>query len=429
LEYVDKPGDPKCIFDKLRLLLRQLPAWMRPQGFEPRKHDHCAKLLNPATGASITGEGGDEIGRGARSSIYFVDEAAHLEHPQLVERALSQTTRVRIDVSTPCGPGNPFAQKRHGGKVAVFTLHWKDDPRKGEAWYAEQQRRFDPVTVAQEIDIDYTASVEGICIPAAWVRKAVGLQLKASGRVVAGLDIAEYGTDKSVFVSRRGPVVSKPVAWGQCNTTETAHKAADLARQAGAVTLCYDAIGVGAGVRGVYESGAGALGFETHAVHVGASPTEDYWPDGKTSKEKFTNLRAELWWKLRARFERTYEHVTGQAVHRPEEMISLPDDPELIAELSQPTVRRKENGKVALESKDELRKRGVKSPNRADALALAFAADGDDWSHLASGRSDSVWAGSDVLKLPKAEDDRYELDPEDDDRPYREPRHWADREF
>jgi hypothetical protein len=148
LEYVDQLGNPKSLFEKLRSMLGNLPAWMLPPGFRPQDHSFEARLLNPASGATITGEGGDNIGRGGRSSIYFVDEAAFLQHPELIDRALSQTTRVRIDVSTPNGPGNPFAQKRFSGRLPVFTLHWKDDPRKGEAWYAAERLRLDPVTLA-----------------------------------------------------------------------------------------------------------------------------------------------------------------------------------------------------------------------------------------------------------------------------------------
>jgi phage terminase large subunit len=48
------------------------------------------------------------------------------------------TSNCKIDVSTPNGPNGPFYRKRHGGKVPVFTFHWRDDPRKGPAWYAEQ---------------------------------------------------------------------------------------------------------------------------------------------------------------------------------------------------------------------------------------------------------------------------------------------------
>ncbi len=56
-------------------------------------------------------------------------------------------------------------------------------------------------------------------------------------------------------------------------------------------------------------------------------------------------------------------------------MISLPDCPELIAELSLPLAERTETGKIKLESKDRMRARGVKSPDYADALALAFHAE------------------------------------------------------
>ena len=128
LELVDRLGDLASIFEKVRLMLYRLPRWMLPPGFDRDEHDNKARLVNPANGASITGEGGDDIGRGDRASIYFVDEAAFLEHPDLIERSLSQTTNVRIDVSTPNGPGNPFARKRFSGKVPVFTLHWKGDP-------------------------------------------------------------------------------------------------------------------------------------------------------------------------------------------------------------------------------------------------------------------------------------------------------------
>src|SRR5437868_11405291 len=67
LEYVDKLGDLDSIFEKIRFMMRRLPQWMQPNGFKVREHDCFNKLLNPSNGASITGEGGDEIGRGGRA--------------------------------------------------------------------------------------------------------------------------------------------------------------------------------------------------------------------------------------------------------------------------------------------------------------------------------------------------------------------------
>lgn len=372
LEYVDARGNPKSAFEKVRMLLGSLPGWMRPAGFREKDHSCLARLVNPANGSTITGEGGDQIGRGDRTRLYFVDEAAFLERPHLVERSLSQTTRVRIDVSTPNGPGNPFAQKWCSGTVATFPMHWKDDPRKGEAWYAKQKSQFDAVTVAQEVDIDFTASVDGIVIPAAWVRAAVGLKLPMGKANTAGLDIAELGKNKSVFVTRAGPVVFSPVRWGQVNTTETAHRAAELAEKNEVGTVYYDVTGVGVGVRGTWQTSAKKLPFRAVAVNAGESPTETRWPSGKTSKELFVNKRAELWWTLRARFERTYEFVEKGVPHPPEDMISIPNDPDLIAELSLPLCERTEAGKIKIESKDDLARRGVKSPDNADALCLSF---------------------------------------------------------
>jgi phage terminase large subunit len=56
---------------------------------------------------------------------------------------------------------NTFAQKRHGGKISVFRFHWRDDPRKNDAWYQSQAELLDSVTLASEIDIDYKGSACG----------------------------------------------------------------------------------------------------------------------------------------------------------------------------------------------------------------------------------------------------------------------------
>jgi hypothetical protein len=490
LEYVDKLGDLNSLFEKMRFMLRRLPQWMLPKGFKPSIHDCYTKLINPANGSAITGEGGDMIGRGGRNSIYIVDESAFLEHPMLVDGALTENTNVRIDVSTPNGPGNPFATKRFSGEVSVFTYRWTDDPRKNKEWAEKTKREKGPVVFASEYDIDYSASIEGITIPGAWVRAAVELELlgygrfrqretrslasnadpwgdnssnslyangsnevvddssevkdereikkrvicngngsvldissgtsnhnnntddeignersserhstKSSGRDdygrvrstvanidrsnnnktlkgrwIAGLDIGEEGNDLSVFIPRNGPIVGEPISWGKLLTTQTAWKARDLGRELGVKEVHYDADGVGTGVKGTWNSSEIPLPFKAVPVHSGASPTESIWPDGQTSKEKFANLKAELWWRLRTRFERTYEYVTQGIKHPIEDLISIPNCPQLIADLSLPLYNTTETGKIKIESKESLKRRGVKSPDYADALVMSEAA-------------------------------------------------------
>ena len=147
-EYVDKIGSPKSLFFKARMFMQLLPPELRG-GYVQGVTDPHMRIKFPNTGSVLVGEAGDGIGRGDRASIYFVDESAFLERPQLVEASLSQTTNCRLDISTPNGLANPFAEKVRSGKFDTFTFHWRDDPRKDDEWYEKQKSILDPITVAQ----------------------------------------------------------------------------------------------------------------------------------------------------------------------------------------------------------------------------------------------------------------------------------------
>lgn len=383
LELVDELGNPKCIFEKIRFLISNLPEWMRPRDYTTG----WCKIINKDNGATITGEGGDDIGRGDRQSMYFVDEAAFLERSQKVDAALSQTSRCKIWVSTPNGMGNAFYRKRFSGAFPVFTFNWWDDPRKGQEWYDKQKKKLDPVTLAQEVDIDYSASIEGICIPAKWVRAAVDLvkrvELPQNGPLLAAYDIAAEGGDKNVLGFRRGVVVQDGAdeiqAWGNQNTTLSAHKVRDECERRGVERLNYDS-GGGYGEPMAQLAREGGLKFTCRGMDGGEAASEDYWPDGRTAKEKFANGRAEWWWNLRERFRKTAEYVAwlngdeGGIEHPLDSLISIPNMPELISDLSMPLVESAE-GKVRIESKKKMKARGVKSPDFADMLAYLFAPD------------------------------------------------------
>lgn len=114
-DLVDRIGVMDSIFEKLRFIVRRLPKIFLPKGF----NEECllAKriLTHPGGGASITGEVGDNIGRGGRKRIYFWDEAAHSEHPELIQSALMSNTRCQIDLSSVNGLGNVFHRKREAG--------------------------------------------------------------------------------------------------------------------------------------------------------------------------------------------------------------------------------------------------------------------------------------------------------------------------
>jgi hypothetical protein len=378
---VDKLGDLDSIFEKMRFLLRFIPNCFQPLGYVESDHANYLKLINPHNGAIITGEAGDQIGRGGRNTLYFKDESAFYERPDRIEAALSQNTNTQIDVSTPNGVGNPFYVKRHGGNVEVFTFHWKDDPRKDQKWYEKQKRRLDPIIVAQEIDIDYAASVENICIPAVWIRASIDIQElisvdQESGDREMGVDVGGEGKDKTVAIPRFGPTVGTITDWSDGDSINAAYKVEDLHNEFNIKKTKYDSIGVGHGLLSIFKR----MSIRTQPINVGQSPTETYWPDDKTSKEKFANFKAEIWWTVRDRFYKTYLthlYLTTDGkegkTYEYEDLIFVPNHGKLINELSTVKFFRQENGKIIIEKKEQLARRGIKSPDYADALMLAFA--------------------------------------------------------
>jgi phage terminase large subunit len=381
LEYVDRLGDLKSIIEKCRFVLYNLPDWMLPEGYDRRKHDNHCRILNPQMESAIVGEGGDEIGRGDRTSVYFVDEAAFLSHPEMAEGALSATTNVRIDVSTSNGPDTEFARKWNSlPENRKFFFSYHDDPRKNEAWKTRTLLDIGPVRFAGEYEGDDSAAVEGLCIPYAWVMAAVDLALNIPASPEhnrSGADIAEEGNDETCYGNRRGSTLWRMWFGPKQDTTQTAWMLADQTEKDCAVSLNYDVMP--SGIKGTYAAaerdptnGSRKIKFQANPINFGSTPTDARWSDGRTSKEMFANLSAEMWWGLRVRFEKAYEYVTQQIPHLHDEMISIPRDNTLISQLSNRKVFTTPGGKIAMESKDDMKKRGVRSPDRADMLALCF---------------------------------------------------------
>lgn len=449
-DLVDKIGDPDSIFEKLRILLRLLPAWMLPPGYSSVLHDNHLRLTNPDTGNVIVGEAGDEMGRGGRSSLYFLDEFAFVERADRVDAATSANCNTRIFGSSANGVGNSFHRKRFDGKLLprqIFRIEIKDDPRKTPEWIAAKKRSLEEHIWASEYEIDYSASVEGIAIPGKYVEASYELRallaqaqeltheqvketesgpgphwnaaLVARKRLatlrgkllepdpdgIVGLDVGGGGKARSVAVARFGPVVLAPLSWGDPDTVETAHRGLDYAEaqqpqrstKGGGTMTCrtalvnYDSPGVGAGCLGVMERGR--RGMVCEGVNTGTKPTDRVWPDNKTSEEKFTNLKAELWFLCRERFKNTFELVQwlkgedGGQEHVLSDCLLMPDKAEssdvstMVGQLSSVKWKRTETGKYIMESKDQLKARGIASPDHADALVLTFKEDSTvaDW--------------------------------------------------
>jgi hypothetical protein len=173
----------------------------------------------------------------------------------------------------------------------------------------------------------------------------------------AGLDVARFGDDDTALVTGSGNGPEEvDIVHGQDTMATAGLGVRYLTTRRGA--LAVDVIGVGGGVvdRIREQRPPGQL----IAVNVGESPDHD--PD------LLANLRAQLWWDVR----RALDPVSDEG-------LSLARLPELIyqrlrAELTAPTYRMTSSGKVQIESKEELKARGLPSPDLADAFCLALYA-------------------------------------------------------
>ena len=409
-EYVDKLGSPKSLFWKGREFLKLTP----PEflfGWTPADAPHL-RISFPGTGSVMSGEAGDNIGRGDRSAIYFVDESAFVERPHLIEASLSQTTDCRIDVSTPHGMANPFAQKRHSWPPErIFVFDWRDDPRKGPEWYERQRDLLDDVTLAQEVDRNYAASVVGVVIPQTWVQSAIDahrvLGFDPTGRRRAALDVADEGPDLNALCVARGVLVENVTAWSGkgSDTFATTQKTFGLCDVLGITEFDYDADGLGAGVRGDARvlneqrrvklavnawRGSGAVVDPKEPIETAAPRNVAVEPDDveRLNGDYYQNAKAQGWFSLRYRFQRTHRAVElakagedWRAAYDADDLISLsskmPDLAKLTQELSQPTFTQSTTGKMLIDKAPD----GARSPNYADACMIRFAPRDPDGSY------------------------------------------------
>ena len=125
---------------------------------------------------------------------------------------------------------------------------------------------------------------------------------------------------------------------------ETTQKVTNIVTMTGCKHLAVDVGGPGGGVVDRLRE----LGHEVEAVHFGGAAEDS---------QRFRNWRAAAFWMLREAMEK------GE--------LSLPDDDDLRADLSALRYTFTQDGRIQIESKDECRKRLGRSPDRADAVALA----------------------------------------------------------
>lgn len=245
---------------------------------------------------------------------------------------------------------------------------------------------------------------DNVVIKRSWIESAIDAHVKlgieARGDSQIGYDVADGGKDLCAQIRRKGIVA----LWGEhwkAKDDELLDSCKRVYNEAYAhkAKIRYDSIGVGASsgakfkeineeraeddpyhvnVRyGKFVAGGGVI--DPTEYYVEPDVDGDSTEDGINNKDFFENLKAQEWWKIADRFRNTYNAVTRGHEFKESELISIsskmPNLANLITELSTPRRKFSKKGKVMVESKEDLKKREIESPNDADAFIAAYASE------------------------------------------------------
>lgn len=301
----------------------------------------------------------------ARRVLVIFDEACGVPQSlwDAAETLLTNEQSRMLAIGNPDDPDGAFARVcAPGSGWRLLPIDAFDTPNlSGEAvpdglrpllisraWVEEQRLRWgeeSPLWLAK-VRGQFPPAAEGGLFAPADLRAAVARDLAAGKPVELGVDVARFGGDETVIALREGAVGRIFMAARGLDLMTTVGRVVEAARRSGAVAIKVDDSGVGGGV----TDRLAELGLPVVPINGASRPRDP---------ERFLNLRAEILWALVERAR------SGD--------LRLEADEALLGQLAKLRHGLTSRGQIKIESKDDMRRRGLSSPDRADALALAFA--------------------------------------------------------
>jgi hypothetical protein len=390
---IDGVGDSNTLFAKVREILEYTPVQLRG-GFTLERCSSDKKILIPETGALIRGGVGANIGRGGRSSLCVLDEAAHLLFATEIYQALAANTDAVVSLSSVRGTDSKFYEMWMNPAIRL-KLHfpWTADPRKvAEPDFAKRMIGIvGRVTFAQEYACDFLADSTDTILPGAHVESCVDGDKRAGINCVGEISIAfDIGVskDRSAVAVAKGTKLIHAESWASQpdKLTPSVRRVVEMCDKHGVRSFWYDASGAGGFVpsslaaindqrteegrptiTGLPFEGGGAL-FQPES----AIPGWVHVPHSKpiTNESRYFNLKAQSWGFLEYLAGNTALLADGQAPDPSECLFldsSIPELGRLKIELAQPRWYRRPNGTLLVDKYD-----GGTSPNLADAAMMAL---------------------------------------------------------
>jgi len=293
----------------------------------------------------------------ADNLILLMDEASGISntHYDSARSSLATPGSRCLAVSNPTRADGWFFEAFHKHRESWTTIHFsaKGSELANPQYEAELRRDYgvDSQIYIVRVLGDFPPESPDVLIPLAWLEAADGREVfSPAADVVGGVDVARFGDDTTAYVLRRGVEVFDAEQWGGNDTMQSTGRIAAKHFDRKVARWNVDTIGVGAGVADRLME----LEIPTAGINVSETPA---------ASEKFNKLRDELWWKAREFYQDRNSRLDPK----------LPFKELLMAQLSTVRYGFLSNGKIKVEGKEEMKERGVSSPNLADAHNNTFA--------------------------------------------------------
>lgn len=289
--------------------------------------------------------------------LVVVDEASGVEDPIFVagRGVLASDDAYVLLCSNPTRNSGYFYDTHNNlrDRWGTLVVNGEDVPLQSQILRDEIIAQYGKESTPYLVEVmgEFPSGEDDVVIPLHLATSAVNRDVDVFGPKVWGLDCARFGSDRNVLISRRtNGTDGKHLSWSGIDLMQTAGKVyakwLDTPPELRPHTIFVDVIGVGAGVCDRLSE----LDLPVVGVNVAESASAD---------DKYSRLRDELWFKARKFLEA--------------KNCKLFDDQTLVSELCLPRYAYASNGKLKVESKDELRKRFPRSPDVADAFCLTMA--------------------------------------------------------
>jgi phage terminase large subunit len=297
--------------------------------------------------------------------LFLLEEASGIDDIifETAGGALTGDNAMVLMCANPTRVSGYFHRAFHGNRASwtLFHVPCSASSRVSASYAEEIAREYGETSNVYRVRVlgEFPLSEDDSVIPLGLIEAAVGREVRPSERaVVWGLDVARFGDDTTALCKRRGNVILEPIKeWRKLDLMQTCGRIVQeyhntpIGDRPGAINV--DVIGLGAGVVDRLRE----LQLPVHGINVGEVAAID--------ERRFMRLRDELWFKARDWFDARD--------------CLIPKDDGLIDELVGPKYKIESSGKIKVESKGDMKKRGIRSPNKADAFCLSLA--GGDFAH------------------------------------------------